>query len=52
MGHRIIRLDPDEKRRWQKTTQPVIDAWIAATPDGRRLYEEAMALIAQYERAV
>jgi TRAP-type C4-dicarboxylate transport system substrate-binding protein len=27
-------LAPDEKERWRKTLQPVIDNWVKETPDG------------------
>jgi TRAP-type C4-dicarboxylate transport system substrate-binding protein len=50
LGHTIVTLAPEEKARWKKTTQPVIDAWIAATPNGKVLYEEAVALIAKYDK--
>lgn len=50
MGHTITRLAPEEKARWKKTTQPVIDAWIAATPNGKALYDEAVALVAKYDK--
>ena len=51
LGHTIIRLSDDETARWRKTAQPVIDAWVSATPDGQRLYDEAIALIGKYEKA-
>ncbi len=50
LGHEITRLSPEEKARWQKTTRPVVDAWIAGTPNGQKLYDEAVALIAKYEK--
>lgn len=50
MGHQIIRLAPEEKERWIKTTRPVIDGWISATPNGSALYDEAVALIDHYEK--
>lgn len=50
MGHTITALSPEEKARWKKTTQPVIDAWIKKTPNGQALYDEATALIAKYEK--
>lgn len=49
-GHTIERLSDAEKARWQKTTRPVIDAWIKATPNGQALYDEAVALIAKYDK--
>ncbi len=50
LGHTIVKLAPEEKARWKKTTQPVVDAWIAATPNGKALYAEAVALVAKYEK--
>ncbi len=50
LGHTIIKLSDAEKARWKKTTQPVIDAWIASTPNGKALYQEALALIAKYDK--
>ncbi len=50
LGHEITRLSPEEKARWRKTTQPVVDAWIASTPNGQKLYDEAVALVAKYEK--
>ncbi len=49
LGHSIVKLAPEEKARWKKATQPVIDAWIAATPNGRALYDKAVSLIANYD---
>lgn len=51
LGHAFHTLSPEEKARWVKATQPVIDAWIARTPDGKQLYEEANSLIRKYENA-
>ncbi|HLT27281.1 MAG TPA: TRAP transporter substrate-binding protein [Zeimonas sp.] len=50
MGHTITELSPEEKARWKKVTQPVVDAWIQKTPNGKDLYEEAVALIAKYDK--
>jgi TRAP-type C4-dicarboxylate transport system substrate-binding protein len=50
MGHTIGELSADEKARWKKVTQPVVDAWIKKTPNGKDLYEEAVALIAKYDK--
>jgi TRAP-type C4-dicarboxylate transport system substrate-binding protein len=50
LGHTITTLAPEEKERWKKTTRPVVDAWIAATPNGKTLYEEAVALVAKYDK--
>ncbi|MCX7372153.1 MAG: TRAP transporter substrate-binding protein [Alphaproteobacteria bacterium] len=55
-GNAIIELSEDERNRWQRQTQPVIDAWIAAMRErninGGELLEEARALIAQFGQGV
>ncbi|MCS6891145.1 MAG: TRAP transporter substrate-binding protein [Rhodovarius sp.] len=55
-GNQIIELSEEEARRWQRQTQPVIDAWIAAMRerniDGGALVEEARALISQFGQGV
>jgi len=50
LGHTFGALSADEKARWRKITQPVTDAWIAKTPNGKALYDEAVALIRKYDR--
>ncbi len=52
MGHEILTLSPEERAKWEKTTQPVIDAWIKRTPNGKAIYDDAVAAIAKYEQAV
>ena len=46
----IATLAPEEKARWKKTTQPVVDAWIANSPHGKALHDEAVAVIAEYDK--
>jgi TRAP-type transport system periplasmic protein len=54
-GNTIVSLAEDEKARWVKATQPVIDTWVEESKDkgldGKALLEEARALIAKYEKA-
>ncbi len=54
-GNTIITLSEDEKARWRKTTEPVIEAWIKQVKergiDGGKLLEAARALVAKYEKA-
>jgi TRAP-type C4-dicarboxylate transport system substrate-binding protein len=50
-GNTIIAISEDEKARWQKTTEPVIDAWLKQSPDRAKLLEAARALLAKYETA-
>jgi TRAP-type C4-dicarboxylate transport system substrate-binding protein len=54
-GNTITVLAEDEKDKWQKATEPVIDAWIKGTRDkgldGGKLLETARGLLAKYEKA-
>jgi TRAP-type transport system periplasmic protein len=54
-GNSIITLDEDEKARWRKATEPVIETWIQQVKerglDGRKLLEAAGALIVKYDKA-
>lgn len=47
LGNNIITLDDAETARWKEAAQPVIDQWIADTPNGQALYDAATALIAK-----
>ena len=49
-ARRLTPLVKRAKARWIKATQPVVDAWIAKTPNGKALYEEAVALIKKYDK--
>jgi TRAP-type C4-dicarboxylate transport system substrate-binding protein len=55
-GNTITTLTEDEARRWQQTTQPVIDAWIASVKDknidGAKLLESFRGLVAKYDKTV
>lgn len=55
-GNAIVAISEEEKARWQRTTQPVIEAWIAAMRerqiDGGALVEEARALVARHGQGV
>jgi len=54
-GNTILTLSEEEKARWRKTTEPVIDAWIKQVKergiDGGKLLEATRALVAKYENA-
>lgn len=50
-GNTITTLAVDEKAKWQKTTEPVIDGWVKQTKDGAKLLEAARHLLAKYEKA-
>ncbi|MBX9591387.1 MAG: TRAP transporter substrate-binding protein [Hyphomonadaceae bacterium] len=54
-GNTIITISADEKAKWIKTTEPVIDAWIKQVKekglDGGKLIEQAKALVAKYDKA-
>ena len=49
-GNTIVRVDRAEAERWQKATQPVIDAWLKASKKigGEKLLADAKALLAKY----
>jgi TRAP-type transport system periplasmic protein len=53
-GNTITVLAEDEKARWQKATEPVIEAWIKGTKDkgvdGGKLVEQVRALVGKYEK--
>ncbi len=53
-GNEIFELSDAEVARWKAATLPVIDDWIADTDargfDGRALFEEAKALVAEFSR--
>jgi TRAP-type C4-dicarboxylate transport system substrate-binding protein len=47
-GNKIITLSEEEVQRWRRTTQPVVDSWTAATPNGPALLAEARRLVEKY----
>ena len=53
--HHQHHLAEDEKAKWVKATQPVIEAWIKQVKDkgldGGKLLEQAKALVAKYDKA-
>ena len=54
-GNTITSISEDEKAKWIKATEPVIEAWIKQVKDkgldGGKLLEQAKALVAKYEKA-
>ena len=50
-GNTITTITEDEKAKWQKTTQPVVDAWVKQAKNGDKLLESARGLLAKYEKA-
>ena len=54
-GNTVITLSDDEAKRWRKTTEPVIEAWVKQMKergaDGGKLLDTARGLIAKYEKA-
>lgn len=54
-GNTITVLSTEEKERWRKQTQPVIDSWLQSTKergiDGAKLLESARAALAKHESA-
>ncbi len=53
-GNEIVIITEEERLRWQRATEPVIEAWVRAMRerniDGGALLEEARALIAEIGR--
>jgi len=51
-GNTITQIDKAEADRWQKATQPVIDAWLKSAKgfNGEKLLADAKALLAKYEK--
>jgi TRAP-type C4-dicarboxylate transport system substrate-binding protein len=54
-GNTITTITADEKAKWIKATQPVVDTWITQMKekglDGGKLIEQAKALVAKYDKA-
>jgi hypothetical protein len=54
-GKTITVLSADEKAKWQKATEPVIEAWIKGVKDkgldGGKLLDTAKGLLAKHEKA-
>jgi TRAP-type transport system periplasmic protein len=54
-GNTIITLSEDEKARWRKTTEPVVEAWVKQVKergiDGGKLLDSFRALVTKYEKA-
>jgi TRAP-type transport system periplasmic protein len=54
-GNTIITLSEDEKARWRKTTEPVVEAWVKQVKDrgidGGKLLDSFRALVSKYEKA-
>ena len=54
-GNAIVTISEDEKAKWIKTTEPVVQQWITQIKDkgldGGKLVEQAKALVAKYDKA-
>jgi TRAP-type C4-dicarboxylate transport system substrate-binding protein len=50
LGNEIIPLSDEESARWRKAVEPVINDYIAKTPDGNKYVEKIRALIIQYSK--
>jgi len=49
-NHTVSQLDPAELARWKQATQPLIQEWISATPDGAKILEVYRAEYAKAEK--
>jgi TRAP-type C4-dicarboxylate transport system substrate-binding protein len=47
LGNEMIPLSAEENARWRQAVEPVINDYIASTPEGARYVEELRALIAE-----
>lgn len=47
LGNELIPLSAEESARWRQAVEPVINDYVANTPDGARHVEELRALIAE-----
>ena len=43
--HHFRTLDDTERKKWEQALQPVIDKWIASTPDGNTIYSKFRASV-------
>lgn len=52
-GNTVTQIESAEATRWQKATQPVIDAWLKSSKaiNGEKLLADAKALLAKYDKA-
>jgi TRAP-type C4-dicarboxylate transport system substrate-binding protein len=50
-GNEIHVLSEEETARWREKTQPIVDAWLQANPDGEKLLAAAQALLAKHQQA-
>jgi TRAP-type C4-dicarboxylate transport system substrate-binding protein len=52
-GNTITQIEKADAGRWQKATQPVIDAWLKSSKaiNGEKLLADAKALLAKYDKA-
>lgn len=52
-GNTVTPIESAEAARWQKASQPVIDAWLKSSKaiNGEKLLADAKALLAKYDKA-
>jgi TRAP-type C4-dicarboxylate transport system substrate-binding protein len=52
-GNTVTQIESAEAARWQKATQPVIDAWLKSSKaiNGEKLLADAKSLLAKYDKA-
>jgi TRAP-type C4-dicarboxylate transport system substrate-binding protein len=50
-GNTITTLTEDEKAKWVKATDPIVQAWTKQARDGAKLLEVAKSLLAKHEKA-
>jgi TRAP-type C4-dicarboxylate transport system substrate-binding protein len=47
MHHTVSALAPNEKARWRKLFQPIVDEWVKTTPDGAKVLAAFEAEVAK-----
>ncbi len=47
-GNTIYTIPAAEMAKWEAAANAVIDEWVKDTPDGKRLHDEAVALVKKY----
>jgi len=50
LGNKIIPLSDKESARWRKAAQPVIDDYIAHTPNGKKYVQKIRELMKKYSK--
>jgi TRAP-type C4-dicarboxylate transport system substrate-binding protein len=47
----VVRLSNEERERWRKVMEPIIDTWVKSVPDGKRVLDAYQAEVAEVRAA-